>query len=183
MPLSASTRRPYGNTVPGTALLLLALAAWIPAPAAAEVIYKWTDDDGTVHYADSPPPGREDVQRIEMKSGAPSTDPSGRKQSDTPKDEPPDASDVNITQAEIQVQKLEKRVEQARKVYEQARQNRIEGEKVRLGSEQNYVRYLERIEKLKEQEKQAKEKLESLRQKLEQARSRLEKAREKAREQ
>jgi len=34
--------------------LTLALVALIAAPAAAEV-YKWTDEDGEVHYSDSPP--------------------------------------------------------------------------------------------------------------------------------
>lgn len=33
----------------------LALIAWVISSAAAE-IYKWTDDDGEVHYSDDPPP-------------------------------------------------------------------------------------------------------------------------------
>ncbi len=47
-----SPRDEEGRAVrPGLALLLAALA--MPATAA---VYKWTDDDGKVHYSDEPPP-------------------------------------------------------------------------------------------------------------------------------
>jgi chromosome segregation ATPase len=159
----------------GAAALLLFLAG----PAAAMTVYKWTDDQGVVHYGDAPPPGVE-AERLELKGSRTRPSPDKEEGKDqAEEDKAPEAADVNITQAEIQVRKLEKRVEQARKVYEQARQNRVEGEKVRLGSEQNYVRYLERIENLKAEEEQARKRLEDLRGQLEKARSRLEKLREK----
>jgi len=159
----------------GTVGLLLALAG----PAAAMTVYKWTDDQGVVHYGDAPPPGVE-AEQLELKGNRTRPSPDQEEAEDEAKEEKaPQAADVNITKAEIQVRKLERRVEQARKVYEQARQNRVEGEKVRLGSEQNYVRYLERIENLKAEEEQARKRLEDLRGQLEKARSRLEKLREK----
>jgi len=144
--------------------------------AEAAYVYKWTDDQGVVHYADSPPPGHKDVEKLKIESGAPrpETPPPGKEK----KEKAPTASDVNITQAEIQVKRLQKRVDHAKQVYEQARKNRSQGEKVRLGSERNYTKYLDRIDKLKQQEKQAKKQLDQLRQNLEQARSRLQKLRE-----
>ena len=175
--------RDIGRRVRVFGLALLAGLAFAAAPGvsgAAVTVYKWTDDRGVVHYSDTPPP---DTEYEKLKLEATGTRPApGQRPPEEQESEggtAPDATDVNITQAEIRVEKLEQRVDQARKVYEQARKNRVEGEKVRLGSEQNYVRYLERVEKLKQQEESAREKLEELRRKLEEARTRLERLREK----
>ncbi|HKL78341.1 MAG TPA: DUF4124 domain-containing protein [Gammaproteobacteria bacterium] len=162
-------------TLAGAAALCL-----LAGPAAAMTVYKWTDDQGVVHYSDAPPPGR-DAQRLELEGSRPRPSAEQSAEPEEAKEEkgPPEALDVNITQAELQVDKLEQQVEQARKLYEQARENRIEGEKIRKGSEQNYVRYLERIERLKSEEERTQENLEKLQEKLEQARARLEELREK----
>ncbi|HKJ71888.1 MAG TPA: DUF4124 domain-containing protein [Gammaproteobacteria bacterium] len=160
---------------------LLALAAVLLCGAWGSALgataYKWTDDQGVVHYGDEPPSGKgHQVEKLQLESSGTRPSPDSQKSKD--QDKAPTASDVNITQAQIQVKKLEQQVEHARQVYQQARDNRMQGEKVRKGSEQNYVRYLERIDKLKQQEQQAKDNLDSLRSTLEDARSRLDKLKE-----
>ncbi|SCX98541.1 DUF4124 domain-containing protein [Thiohalorhabdus denitrificans] len=183
MPLPANARQPRLAPIRGKAApLLLALGVCLAVPATAATVYKWTDEDGTVHYSDAPPPGQQDVERLEIESGAPRPEVGQEQESEPDQEEDGGAADVNISEAEIQAKKLEDQVEKARQIYEQARENRIEGEKVRLGNEQNYVRYLERIEGLKEEEEQAKKQLEELRRKLEEARSRLQELRQKAQE-
>ncbi len=49
--------------------LLIALAG-IAATAAAGDVYKWTDQDGVVHYADSEPPAPVKSERVHVATGA-----------------------------------------------------------------------------------------------------------------
>jgi hypothetical protein len=39
-------------------ILVLLVAALVSSQASAELVYKWADDNGRVHYSDAPPPGR-----------------------------------------------------------------------------------------------------------------------------
>jgi hypothetical protein len=39
-------------------LLMLMLLVAIALPAAGQQLYRWKDDNGVVHYTDSPPPGK-----------------------------------------------------------------------------------------------------------------------------
>ncbi len=58
------------------ALLGLALAAMIPAAAAA--MYKWVDEKGVTHYTEEPPPDRKST-RVDIRSSAPETAQSAEK--------------------------------------------------------------------------------------------------------
>ncbi len=159
-----------------------ALLGLIAGTVTATTIFKWTDEEGKVHYSDSPPKGQ-DYQTFELDTSGAQKPAENATQSDEASQEEASAvsaTEINLTEAKIRVRKLEQKVQQAQSLYEKARKNRIEGERIRLGSEQNYVRYLERIEKLKQQEKAAKERLDRLRSQLEQAQRRLQKLQEKA---
>lgn len=41
-----------------TRILVLLIAALASSQASAELVYKWTDDGGRIHYSDAPPQGR-----------------------------------------------------------------------------------------------------------------------------
>lgn len=60
-------------------LLLLALFAMtVPALASADSVYRWTDENGVVHFGDREPSGRSS-ERVSVKTGKPSGD--GERQS------------------------------------------------------------------------------------------------------
>lgn len=47
--------------------LLIAVSLALPAAAAADTLYKWTDAEGITHYSDSPPPQGSDVEAREIR--------------------------------------------------------------------------------------------------------------------
>lgn len=62
-------RRP----APGRAFLALLLCAALALPASASTVYKWVDDQGTLHLSSSKPPAGVKYEAIELKSSAGST--------------------------------------------------------------------------------------------------------------
>lgn len=54
-------------------LLLLLVFIGVPLVAGAQV-YKWTDANGTVHYADAPPPNGAEYKDVKVNRHAPSDD-------------------------------------------------------------------------------------------------------------
>ena len=56
------------------AYLVLAATFWIACSDAAAQAYRWVDDQGRVHYTQTPPPPQaKGVQRKDFRSGAPGT--------------------------------------------------------------------------------------------------------------
>ena len=47
--------------------LLIVVVLALPAAAAAETLYKWTDAEGITHYSDSPPPEDSDFEAREIR--------------------------------------------------------------------------------------------------------------------
>jgi len=47
--------------------LLIVVSLALPAGAAAETLYKWTDAEGITHYSDAPPPEGSDVEARQIK--------------------------------------------------------------------------------------------------------------------
>ena len=52
---------------PRTLMIVLALCA-VSLNAQAERVYKWVDENGTVHYSQQPPPGHESTE-MEVRDG------------------------------------------------------------------------------------------------------------------
>lgn len=95
-------------------LLLLALFAMtVPALASADSVYRWTDENGVVHFGDREPSGRSS-ERVSVKTGKPSGD--GERQSPQ---EQVEALDKN--QAERERRENETAVEEARRKQREAR--------------------------------------------------------------
>lgn len=42
--------------------VLLAMGTFLPLSLAAQDIYQWTDEKGTIHFGQSPPQGAKDLQ-------------------------------------------------------------------------------------------------------------------------
>ncbi|MFC4260078.1 DUF4124 domain-containing protein [Marinobacter lacisalsi] len=95
-------------------LILLALIALtLPALASAESVYRWTDENGVVHFGDREPMGRSS-ERVSVKTGKPSGD--GERQS---AQEQIEALEQN--QAEQKRRENETAVEEARRKQREAR--------------------------------------------------------------
>ena len=65
---SAVRSRRFGRAI-GSALLLLA-GAWAAVVPASTTLYKWTDENGVVHYSDQPHQGAEKIQVAKAQSYA-----------------------------------------------------------------------------------------------------------------
>jgi len=55
----------------GVAVAAFVLVALGGQSALGQTVYRWTDEQGVVHFADSPPPQRKDVQKQDMPRGVP----------------------------------------------------------------------------------------------------------------
>lgn len=52
-------------------ILLVLIALTVPALASADSVYRWTDENGVVHFGDREPTGRSS-ERVSVKTGQPS---------------------------------------------------------------------------------------------------------------
>jgi|SRR5687768_7090708 hypothetical protein len=51
-------------------LTLIAVAAVAGAALAGDTVYRWTDENGRLHYSDQPGPNREVVERVDVRTGS-----------------------------------------------------------------------------------------------------------------
>jgi hypothetical protein len=49
-------------------VLAVLLALMLATPVLGQSVYKWTDENGLVHYSDQPPPDRFKAERLQMRS-------------------------------------------------------------------------------------------------------------------
>lgn len=95
-------------------LLLVALIALMtPALASANSVYRWTDEDGNVHFGDREPSGRS-ADRVSVKTGNPGND--GQRQS--PQEQ---VEALDERQTERERSENESAVEEARRKQRDAR--------------------------------------------------------------
>lgn len=94
-------------------LLLALLALTVPTLASADSVYRWTDENGVVHFGDREPSGRSS-ERVSVKSGKTSGD--GERQSPQ---EQVEALEKN--QAERERNENETAVDEARRKQREAR--------------------------------------------------------------
>jgi hypothetical protein len=94
--------------------LLALLAAFVPALAVCQEVYKWVDENGVVHYStEAPPSEAQDVSRIELEQPSPLAESA---------DDP-----FNIEATAQRTQALREDMEQRR---ERQRAERLEREKI-----------------------------------------------------
>jgi len=112
--------------------LLFALLAFLPGAALAQTLYKWTDNDGRVQYADKPPAGfKGEVTRIEIDAVPtpvkPAAAPAGKAQpGEDAKEKVPDMAGRRRAERE----RLHERLMAARAKVEKARADLADGEGV-----------------------------------------------------
>lgn len=139
---------------------MLAIAAWLTAaPVAAAGMYKWVDEDGNVHYSQTPPPSGE----AEELKPPPGPAASGEAIEEQRKESEEALTPVPPPTADIEAEEERKRVykhncESARRNLEIYKRHRNvideEGERVTLSDEQRRARINEanrRIEKFCEE--------------------------------
>lgn len=69
--------------------LLLWVFVFVPGPAAAAKVYKWTDENGGIHYSQVPPDQKTQEQEMDIKSNQPVSETTNRK--------PPESSPAKET--------------------------------------------------------------------------------------
>jgi hypothetical protein len=139
MTASLHTANPlWPASVTALSVALLALATAAPAPATAQQLYKWTDEQGQVHYSDHAPAGQATTNvplpkaaKVSKPAGGPSTSPPYAADVDENGRTPQQAAQAEAEREAMRKSKADRLADEEREADERdrMRQNKIDEER------------------------------------------------------
>jgi DNA repair exonuclease SbcCD ATPase subunit len=161
------------NMIPVPKLMLLSLAVLCCAQAvAAEKVYKWRNEEGTVIFSDTPPPGREveEINLPELSGTTLETPPQERRQLLRKSDQIGEAIELRQETRQALQQELEQtreKLEQARRALEQGKEPKPDERRGLVGGGTRLLpSYFNRIERQKQEIQRLEQRIAELEQQL-----------------